>query len=90
MTSIYKYVVPIGDFMLKLPARSRFLCIKNQRGQAVLWFEVEPELPTEDWHFSAHPTGGDIEREFKPYLGTVLFNNGDLVFHFYGEKRDPR
>lgn len=82
MQTIYKYAINPGKFTLDLPGRANFLSVGMQETGPQMWFEVEPDLPKTQRHFTAVPTGGEVPHPRK-YLGTVHGVEGWMVFHIY-------
>ena len=77
MRKIFKYAVdpfrPGGITNLSLPHGAKFLSLHQQKGTAMVWFEVDPRKPSQ-WHVElvCRPTGVEFSGETGQYLGTFL------------------
>jgi len=85
MHTIYKFPVPENStFVLKLPARARFLDVQVQRGKPQAWFLLDPEAETVRRRFVVCGTGHQVpEQEMLTYLGTFQLFDGELVLHLF-------
>lgn len=87
MHSIFKY--PIGRAMgwnhVLIHEGARILTAKIQHGTAVLWAVVDTSKPKVRRSFAMVGTGWELpfEVERTHYIGTVLFSNGDEVYHVF-------
>lgn len=86
---IFKYPLEIKDSQtIDLPAESVVLSIKNQHGQAVLYALSDLDCERKGYvriecRGTGHPCTGTEPFEI---VETVLFDNGNLVFHFFTHK----
>lgn len=86
MNRIFKYPLNIiGTQVLELPASASILSVMTQRGRIVLYALVdESEIETRERSIeifgTGHPVLDNVRRD---YLGTVVQENGDLVWHIF-------
>ena len=89
MKQVWKYVITLEGTTLEIPIKSKILCVGEQHGQVCIWMEVDTE---EKWkifrQFHVYGTGHQIYDELgmcltRNYIGTVQFDNGNLVLHVY-------
>ena len=85
MREVWKYRVMPGKFMLSIPVGARFLDVQLQRGQPVLWADVESNAAVDDYWFQTVGTGHPAEIGNSRYIGT--WQDGGLVWHLYEDKR---
>ena len=79
---IYKYLLNTScEF--KAPEGAKLLSIKQQHGKVCAWLDVDPTQPLRAYIFEAVPTGSELHHKDLVFAETVLFSNGDLVFHFF-------
>lgn len=48
-----------------------------------MWAEVDPSLPQVLRRFSVYGTGHRMPDDSGRYIGSIMLQNGDLVFHVY-------
>lgn len=87
MRTIYKEPLLItGEQTITLPLQAKILHLDCQRDNVCVWYECDTELPTKRVTIFCYGTGHPIPTDRKQqYLGTVLVEGGDGVFHFYKE-----
>jgi hypothetical protein len=81
---VYKYPLPIDDVVeLLLPEGAEPLCVGLQRGVPMLWARVETDnyVGGRSRRFRVAGTGHP-NAEGK-YIGTLLVDDGALVFHVF-------
>jgi hypothetical protein len=85
MRTVWKTPIPLRDeFTLDLPDALP-LHFAVQRGRMTLWSEVDPSAPLSTVHFRLAGTGHPLEDppDRRRYIGTVLLEGGELVFHLF-------
>ncbi|MBC2100613.1 DUF7352 domain-containing protein [Listeria booriae] len=86
---IYKYPLEIKDSQtIDVPAESIVISIKNQQEQPVLYAVVDADCEKKGQiRIECRGTGHMLSGE-EPFelVETVLFANGNLVFHFFTHK----
>lgn len=97
MKSIYKYVVDTAENGIIKGPITKLLTAQIQRGNLVVWAEVDTEK--EDRKFQIIPigTGWNLDApedktcvlDSHTYLSTVQYANGSLVFHVYAAEILP-
>lgn len=83
---IFKYEIPIqGDFDLKMPDLSKILSFQVQRNTPMLWAIVNPGNNIVTRHFKIVGTGQELNYnpDSMDYIGTVLTEDGNLVWHLF-------
>jgi len=85
MKQVFKYPLDlIGIQHLKLPKYSKILCVKNQYDNIVLYAEVPDVYDTKETiTIIIVGTGRPMPNGNLMYIGTVLVQNGTLVWHVY-------
>jgi hypothetical protein len=85
MTKIYKYELQ-PEIEIDLPTNSEVLSVANQNEDIFMWVAVTENKAIKKRKFVVFPTGKifDSERKLK-FIGTVLLNNGNFVFHVFEE-----
>jgi hypothetical protein len=82
MKRIFKYELAIEHSQLiEMPAKARILSVGNQGDQVCLWAEVDPDSPTLERRVLIAGTGHATPPG--EFIGTVLTNDGSLVWHVY-------
>lgn len=88
--AIYKYDFgdDVADLIdLNLPTGAEILSVNNQHGRLVLWAVVDTDVETTSSRiFAVYSTGEILHMYIKntmKFLGTVLFDDGDTVYHVY-------
>lgn len=87
--SVWKYATPLRELddvlVIDMPAGAVVLSVANQREHLAVYAEVCPGQRTTTPHrFRIAGTGHPIDMEpGQRFIGTVLFADGDLVFHVY-------
>lgn len=97
MKSIYKYVVDTAENGIIKGPITKLLTAQIQRGNLVVWAEVDTEK--EDRKFQIIPigTGWNLDApsdktcvlDSHTYLSTVQYASGSLVFHVYAAEILP-
>jgi hypothetical protein len=89
MKTIWRYTLSVQDINnISIPANGRILYVGSTNDQnPVLWIEVDTKVVEEIRYFRIYGTGhphleDDIARK---YVGTVIVNRGNLVWHVYEE-----
>ncbi|EAD4631613.1 hypothetical protein HNE21_000785 [Listeria monocytogenes] len=86
---IYKYPLKIKDSqVITLPAESTVLSIKNQHEVPVLYAAVNTACEIEGYvNIECRGTGQPLNgKEVAEITETLLFQNGNLVLHFFAQK----
>ncbi|EHR9825676.1 hypothetical protein QJJ73_003050, partial [Listeria innocua] len=86
---IYKYPLAIKDSqVITLPAESTVLSIKNQHEVPVLYAAVNTACEIEGYvNIECRGTGQMLNgKEVTEITETLLFQNGNLVLHFFAQK----
>ncbi len=84
MTTIYKYPVAPGAFILRIPKGARFLAAQVQQENPQMWFLLDPEADNESRFFVLAGTGERVPDSDKlTHLSTFQMNGGALVFHLF-------
>lgn len=95
MKKVWKFTLHVDDYeqVLVIPAGARFVTARyrHEPGNFIdLWFEVNPEAPTEHRMFAVHGTGHPI-LDTETYVGTTFDDSLGLVWHVYETAEwDPR
>jgi hypothetical protein len=83
MKTIYKYTLKaVDDQLIKIPTGAEILTVQTQKGNAMLWAAVDPELPVENRHIRIRRTGDRLTDDLV-YISTYQMKNGELVFHAF-------
>ncbi|EAG6831950.1 DUF7352 domain-containing protein [Listeria monocytogenes] len=86
---IYKYPLTTKDSqVITLPAESTVLSIKNQHEVPVLYAAVNTACEIEGYvNIECRGTGQPLNgKEVVEITETLLFQNGNLVLHFFAQK----
>lgn len=84
---IFKYrIPPINDVLIEMPRGAVILSVQAQRGEVMLWVEVDTAAPPIKRRFKIRGTGHDLPEDARHYVGTVVLMDGDLVLHVYTDK----
>jgi len=84
MPVIYKYPLQVSPQQhIDIPNGARFLSIKTQRGDPVLWALVNPKESLRRYTIYTLPTGLEIESIRGNYVDTYLVSNDSLVWHVF-------
>lgn len=87
MKQIYKIGIPINSSAFRnsfyLPHDPRFLHAREQRDSLCAWFEVDDTNALAQYSFQVFGTGHGPIGDHLLYLGTGIFDEGDLVLHLY-------
>lgn len=79
---IFKYELnPVGETVIETQ-RPRVLHLALQRGKPHAWVEIDERAHPTKMRIVAVPTGADVPPR-GAYLGTLLFNGGEFVIHYY-------
>lgn len=70
---------------IEMPKGAEVLSLQVQHGSAVLWAMVNPDerIKKERRRFKWVPTGGEVPRGGRFFVGTVQLEGGALVFHLF-------
>jgi len=88
MKRIWKYPIPITDdqIVLAMPKEAKILALQTQRGAAMIWVLVDPQVAHTDRFFRVYGTGHDMPDVPGIYVGTWQMLGGALVFHLFEEE----
>lgn len=89
MRNVFKYHLDSKDTVLSLSESAKIRKIAQQHGRIVAWAEVDNAEKNKLYEIRAFCTGEPLPSDIKEYefLETVLFNDGDIVLHYYGKWR---
>lgn len=80
---IFKYELnPVGETKVSLPAAHALVHLALQKGKPHAWFAVDPDITKVELKVIVVPTGGDVPRGAE-HMGTLLYNGGEFVAHFF-------
>ena len=88
MTAIWKFTLAIANMQdIEMPRGARILSIAQQHGKLCLWALVNPEADRVKRALRIAGTGHQCDARAAHFVGTVLCNDGLLVWHVfdYGE-----
>lgn len=87
MKIIFKYKITPVERMISLPVGAEVLHIHDQHGVICMWVLVDPdEKETTCRFFTVYGTGQALPEMYRrDYLGTVMYDNGNLVLHVFEE-----
>lgn len=78
------FLLPHGDTLIQAPLSFQPVMLTFQRGQPTLWAIVNTETEKVQHVVRAIPTGFDLPpMEAWAYIGTLLYNNAELVLHYF-------
>lgn len=81
---IHKYdIVPVSGNCIPMPDNATILSIQAQRDNICIWALVDVTAPFVMRKFDVFGTGFTIDDTARKYLGTVLVQNGDFVWHVF-------
>lgn len=85
--TVYKYPISINDEQeIQMPRDSQILCVKNQYEGPVLYAKVNPSNRLVSRTIYCRGTGHSADGlEYADWIDTVMFANGNLVFHFFAD-----
>ena len=91
MRRIYKYELNSSDirtgvFPVIMPHDAKYLHVDAQGDQIFIWAEVDTESSMLAHHFEVFGTGCEIHGDMgvdRAYVGSLLMQDGALVFHVY-------
>lgn len=80
---VFKYELnEVGETLVDIPMGAMRLHLALQKGKPHLWLAVDPNMPLRRSKIVVVPTGSEVPRHAE-YLGTLLYNGGDFVAHFF-------
>jgi hypothetical protein len=84
MRTIWKYNIE-PETRIEVPRQAKILSIQTQRGNPVMWMEVDTNEPKEKRLFLAFGTGHKLPDDMKHlhYVGSFQVENEMLVYHVY-------
>ena len=85
MRTIWKYTLTTDALQtLDIPGQPEFLDVSVQRGEPVLWVDVDTDETTQRYVIRTYGTGHPHnENEIKTYLGSYRLHDGAFVGHVY-------
>ena len=100
MKRIFKYPLPLevqgpianwkARAEIELPVGAEILSCAVQHGSPVMWAKVDPEAPKEKRGILVLNTGAELpDDNFPLFIGTLIFNDGGLVFHVFDDQKVP-
>lgn len=82
--TVFKYVLGRQRrSTVQMQEGAQLLSCQVQYGVACIWAAVYATAPLESRTFVAVPTGGEIPQESKGFVGTVQYDDGDVVQHIF-------
>ena len=88
MKAIWKKLVQLNDYQtIELPINAKILCAKVQYGGPCIWF-INPDVHSsskETKKIRIYATGYECKDIKGKYIDTLMFKEGDLVFHVFEE-----
>lgn len=91
MSTIWKYVLFEGINQLELPENSYPISVVNQNGNLIMYCFVEPDFEDSNMcTFEVVGTGYPVisNPNNSNFIGTVLFEGGQLVYHVFQKIRN--
>ena len=84
MTIIYRYQLPYEGELI-LPKGAEVLLAGIQKEQIYIWARINPEETEEESRlFHIFNTGQGISNDLNlNFIGTVFFNEAEIVFHIF-------
>lgn len=88
MSVIWKVEITGSFFQTVMMSRgAQILMVGNQNENLCIWYKHDPAQPLESRHIEVYGTGHEI-KDHKPggelkFLGSVMFDNGMLVWHVF-------
>ena len=84
MKVVFKYELPMKPlFELVLPDGAEILTFKEQNKEFYIWCLVDTGRKTGIRHFEMSGTGEPITKEIIRYIGTIVTDNDERVFHLF-------
>lgn len=85
MKKIFKYTLEITDYQeIKMPFDAKIISVENQNDNVVIYVEVDADIKTSiPRAFEIIGTGNSYYDKPRNFLGTVVTNNGRLVWHVF-------
>jgi len=86
MMTIYKFYLKLeGEQVIKIQANHEILSVGEQFGDLYLWVLVNPDEKLVDKKIFIYGTGHLMEKDVTKnrYLGTVITEGGNLVWHIF-------
>lgn len=82
--TIWKFVLDVTDSQfIRMPHESKILHVNTQRETVCMWAEVDPSLPQVLRRFCVYGTGHQMPDDPGRYIGSIMLQDGDLIFHIY-------
>lgn len=88
MRTIYRYKLGLDDFSsINLPVGAEVLSISNERVnthiEIEMWAAVDTNRPLVTRQFAVVGTGHAMPEGSAKFIGTVMVDNGEYVFHVF-------
>lgn len=84
---IWKFPLPVIDMpVIDMPAGAKVLTVAMQRDTLCVWATVDPNRSQENRWFCVRGTGHTMTGAEGDYIGTVMLEQGALVFHVFEAK----
>jgi hypothetical protein len=81
---IHKFELKIADYCsIQMPVGAKVLTVANQRNHLCIWAEVHVDAGMETRRFAIRGTGHHMQGDEGRFIGSVMFRDGDLVFHVF-------
>jgi hypothetical protein len=72
-----------GTITIDIPAPAQLLCVQLWHGTPTLWYEACVGAATKPYTLRVYTTQQELSPEPQVHLGTVVFEDGLTVLHFY-------
>lgn len=83
MKTVWKFVLH-PNLKVHMPVGAKPLYVGVQDNTALcIWAQVDTTAELEEREFVIAGTGHELPEKTGKYLGTVMFNEGELVFHVF-------
>ena len=82
MKTIWKFYVLSSQYTL-MPEGAKILSAAGQRGDTVIWAQVDPTAREIKRRLDLYETGQRMPDDPGTFIGTVLHDDGDCVVHVF-------
>lgn len=85
MRAIWKFNLQmLQTQVVEMPDRAELLSVRVQHDELMVWALVDPEARKVERPFMLYATGEPLpDGPMGVFVGTVMFQGGDYVFHVY-------
>lgn len=74
-----------SEFTVEMPRGAKVLSVGVQREVVCLWVLVDTDNPKDERTFLIWGTGHSIDSDTGTYIGTVILQDGAIVWHVFEE-----